>query len=260
MPLSLQPLPAPPPDDVADLRDMLASARIVAAFTGAGISTESGVPDFRTPGSPWLANKPIEYGEFVRSEEARREAWRRKFTMDDLYRGAKPSRGHRALAELVRSGKAPAIITQNIDGLQQAAGTPDEHVIELHGNGTFAVCLSCGCRHELADVRRTFEASGRAPTCASCGGPVKSATISFGQAMPVEAMGRAQDLALACDLFLAIGSSLLVQPAASLPVLAKRRGAALVIINREPTGFDDIADLVVRSEIGTLFDALTATE
>jgi NAD-dependent deacetylase len=246
--------------ELADaLRAMIAQGRRVVAFTGAGISTESGVPDFRTPGSPWMANKPIDFGEWMASEEARCEAWRRKFRMDDIYAGARPSTGHRALARLVAEGKSPGIITQNIDGLHQAAGIPDDKVIELHGNGTYATCLSCGLRHELADVRRAFEATGQAPTCTACGGMVKSATISFGQAMPERAMGRARELALACDLFLAIGSSLVVYPAAGFPVLAKRNGARLVIINREPTDLDSFADLVIAGEIGDVLGPLAAT-
>jgi NAD-dependent deacetylase len=170
------------------LARVIAEAGLVAGFTGAGISTECGIPDFRSPGSPWLQNKPIDFDLFVSSEEMRREAWRRKFTMDDLYRGARPGRGHRALAALAASARMPALITQNIDGLHQASGIPDDRVIELHGNGTYAKCLSCEARAELADVRAAFEANGKAPTCA-CGGLIKSATISFGQAMPEGAMG-----------------------------------------------------------------------
>jgi NAD-dependent deacetylase len=233
-------------------------ATVVAGFTGAGISTESGVPDFRSPGSPWLKNQPIPFEAYIRSREARREAWRRKFTMDDLYRDARPSRGHLALASLVAAGKMPAIITQNIDGLQQQAGVPPEKVIELHGNGTYAACLDCGERHELDWVRQRFEASGEAPDCRECGGIVKSATISFGQAMPEGPMRRAQELTLSCDLFLAIGSSLVVYPAAGFPVLAKRNGATLVIVNREPTELDDLADLVINGEIGDVLAPLIA--
>ena len=242
-----------------ELRAMIARARSIVAFTGAGISTESGVPDFRSPGSPWLVNKPIEFGEWLASEEARCEAWRRKFTMDDIYQGAQPGTGHMALAKLVADGKSPGIITQNIDGLHQAAGIPDGQVVELHGNGTYATCLSCGLRHELADVRREFESTGRAPVCRSCGGMVKSATISFGQSMPEAAMRKARELTLGCDLFLAIGSSLVVYPAAGFPVLAKRNGARLVIINREPTELDSIADLVIPGEIGQVLGPLAAT-
>ena len=248
--------PAGQQDGAAQLLALVARARVAVGFTGAGISTESGVPDFRTPGSPWLENKPVPFEVFLRDPEARREAWRRKFTMDDLYRDARPSRGHRALASLVAGGRMPAIVTQNIDGLHQASGVPTEQVVELHGNGTYASCLSCGRRHELAAVRSRFEASGEAPACEACGGIVKSATISFGQAMPEAAMRRAREAALTCDLFLAVGSSLVVYPAAAFPALAKRNGATLVIVNREPTELDPFADLVVRGEIGPGLEGL----
>ena len=241
-----------PADRIETLARFVGEARCIVGFTGAGISTESGVPDFRSPDSPWMRHKPIPFEAFIKSPEARREAWRRKFTMDDLYRDAKPSRGHAALAALVAAGRMPAIITQNIDGLHQASGIPPECVVELHGNGTYAACLSCGRRHELDRIRPHFEATGDPPACEACGGIVKSATISFGQAMPEQAMRRAHELALSCDLFLAIGSSLVVYPAAAIPALSKRSGARLVIINREPTDLDPLADLVIRGEIGTV--------
>ena len=243
---------------IEDLKALVERAAVIAGFTGAGISTESGVPDFRSPGSPWLKNQPIPFEAYVRSREARREAWRRKFTMDDLYRGARPSRGHLALASLVASGKMPAVITQNIDGLQQEAGTASDKVIELHGNGTYATCLECGQRHELDWVRERFEATGEPPDCRECAGIVKSATISFGQAMPEAPMRRARELTLSCDLFLAVGSSLVVYPAAGFPVMAKRNGAALVIVNREPTDLDEIADLVVNADIGDVLESFIA--
>ena len=245
-------------EQIEDLKALVERSAVVAGFTGAGISTESGVPDFRSPGSPWLKNQPIPFEAYVRSREARREAWRRKFTMDDLYRGARPSRGHLALASLVASAKMPAVITQNIDGLQQEAGTPAQKVIELHGNGTYATCLECGQRHELDWVRSRFEATGEPPDCRACGGIVKSATISFGQAMPEGPMRRAQKLTLACDLFLAVGSSLVVYPAAGFPILAKRNGAALVIVNRESTELDDVADLVINADIGEVLEPFIA--
>jgi NAD-dependent deacetylase len=239
---------------IAELQDWIGEASSVLGFTGAGISTESGVPDFRSPGSPWMRNKPIPFEAFLRSREARREAWRRKFAMDDLYRDARPSRGHLALAALIACGKMPAVVTQNIDGLHQSAGVASDRVVELHGNGTYAACLSCGQRHELAAIREALEATGEPPVCDSCGGIVKSATISFGQPMPRQALLRAQDFALGCDLFLAIGSSLVVYPAAAFPALAKRNGAKLVIINREPTKLDEVADLVINAEIGAVLE------
>ena len=245
--------------DALRLKALVDGAATVVAFTGAGISTESGIPDFRSPGSPWLKNQPIDFDLFIRSEEARREAWRRKFAMDDSYRGAEPSRGHRALAALVAQGRMPGIVTQNIDGLHQASGVPDEQVVELHGNGTYATCLACATRYELTDIRARFEETGEAPRCIWCDDVVKTATISFGQAMPETAMRRAADLATGCDLFLAIGSSLVVYPAAGIPVLAKRAGARLVIINREPTELDGVADEVFGGEIGDLLAPLAAT-
>ncbi len=239
-----------------ELASLLAQSSRAVAFTGAGISTESGIPDFRSPGGLWTQNKPIPFQAFVASREARAEAWRRKFTMDDSYRGAAPNRGHLALAALMRAGRLDAVITQNIDNLHQDSGIPDERLIEIHGNGTYATCLACRRRYELGWVRERFEASGAPPDCEACTGPVKSATISFGQAMPEDKMRRAAALAADCDLFLAIGSSLVVYPAAGLPAAAAENGASLVIINREPTPLDDIATLVLRTEIGPLLSAV----
>lgn len=243
-------------ETIERLHALLDAANTIVAFTGAGISTESGVPDFRSPGSPWMVNKPIPFDVFVAHREARIEAWRRKFAMDDHYRGAKPNRGHLALARLVAEGRSPGVITQNIDGLHQASGLADEQVVELHGNGTYATCLTCGWRHELEAVRPVFEATGEPPACVVCGGIVKSATISFGQAMPQEPMRRAQALTLAADLYLVAGSSLVVFPAASFPAIARRNGAKLVILNREPTELDPLADLVVRGDIGPALGGL----
>ncbi len=245
------------PEQGADLLSRLIhEADVITGFTGAGISTECGVPDFRSPGSPWKQNKPIPYDAFVASEEARLEAWRRKFTMDDLYADARPGRGHRTLADLQRSGRMPVLITQNIDGLHQLAGMPPESVVELHGNGTYAACLDCTTRHELPEIRRVFEREGRPPPCRACGGILKSATISFGQAMPEQAMRKALTAALACDLFLAIGSSLVVFPAAGLPRAAKENGANLIILNGEDTALDAVADLVIRADIGTVLSGI----
>jgi len=237
--------------DIERLRDMIGAATRIVAFTGAGISTESGIPDFRSPGGIWTKYRPIYFDDFMSSEEMRRESWRRKFATDETLLKAEPNAGHRALAKLVEQGRMSAIITQNIDGLHQQSGVPDSKVIELHGNATYATCLDCGHRHELAPIRRAFLESGRLPLCEKCEGIVKTATISFGQAMPEIPMARAQDETLACDLFIVLGSSLVVYPAAGFPALAKRNGAGLVIINRDPTDQDDSADLVVHAEIGS---------
>jgi len=238
---------------IASLRELIEQARVVLPFTGAGISTECGIPDFRSPGGLWTKNRPIPYDEFLASKEMRNESWRRRFAMEDKFATARPGRGHMALASLYCAGKTPGVVTQNIDNLHQDSGIAPEHVIELHGNSTYALCLDCAARYELAWVKERFAAgNGHAPDCPDCGGPIKSATVSFGQAMPEAAMRHAEEFTLGCDLFLAVGSSLVVWPAAGFPLLAKRNGARLVIINREPTEFDTMADLVVREDIGTV--------
>jgi NAD-dependent deacetylase len=232
------------------LRELIDRSRVIVPFTGAGISTECGIPDFRSPGGLWTRNRPIPYDDFISSQEMRNEAWRRRFALEANFSAARPGRGHRALASLHRAGKIPALITQNIDNLHQASGFTSECVVELHGNTTYAICLGCDQRYELSWVRERFEPSEEAPDCPGCGGHIKSATVSFGQTMPIAAMQRAEELTLACDLFIAVGSSLVVWPAAGFPLMAKRNGSALIIINREPTDFDNLADLVVRQDIG----------
>ena len=237
-------------DDTERLHEMIAGAQRIVAFTGAGISTESGIPDFRSPGGIWTKYQPIYFDDFMSSEEMRHEAWRRKFATDETMIKAEPNAGHRALAKLVERGKMTAIITQNIDGLHQRSGVPDSKIIELHGNTTYATCLDCGQRHELAPIRKAFLGKGELPICAKCDGIVKTATISFGQAMPEIQMARAQDETMGCDLFIVLGSSLVVYPAAGFPKIAKRKGAKLVILNREETDQDISADLVIHGEIG----------
>jgi NAD-dependent deacetylase len=232
------------------LRAMIADARCVAIFTGAGISTESGIPDFRSPGGVWSKMSPIYFQDFLRSEAKRREAWERAFSGRAGWTGKAPNAGHYAVARLVQSGKARAVITQNVDNLHQDAGVPADQVIELHGNASYATCLECGLRHELAELKALYEATGDLPACRECGGIVKTATISFGQPMPRGPMARAEADTLACDLFLVLGSSLVVYPAAGFPQLARQNGAKLAIVNREPTEQDATADLVLHDEIG----------
>ncbi|HVC52359.1 MAG TPA: Sir2 family NAD-dependent protein deacetylase [Stellaceae bacterium] len=245
----------PVADDAAALARLLADARRAVVFTGAGISTESGIPDFRSPGGIWTQMAPIYFDDFLASEAARRETWRRRFAMEEMFRAAEPNRGHRAVEALVRRGKVSAVITQNIDGLHEASGIPPEKIVELHGNTTYAHCLDCATRYEIETLRIAFEADGTAPRCARCKGFVKTATVSFGQAMPEEAMRRAQIETLAADLFVVLGSSLVVYPAAGFPELAQRNGATLAIVNREETGLDPLADLVVHEAIGDILGA-----
>jgi NAD-dependent deacetylase len=244
-------------DEIGRLAQLLRAAEHAVVFTGAGISTESGIPDFRSPGGVWDRMPPIYFNDFMSSAEMRRETWRRRFAMEDMFASAKPNAGHKGVAELVRRGKADWVITQNIDNLHQASGVPTEKIIELHGNTTYATCLDCGERYEIAPLRARFEKDGQAPEC-SCGGYVKSATISFGQAMPEAAMGLAQEATLAADVFLVLGSSLVVYPAAGFPLLAKRMGAKLAILNRTPTDQDSHADLVIRTGIGATLSAALA--
>jgi NAD-dependent deacetylase len=244
---------------VSKLRILIDGAQSILPFTGAGISTECGIPDFRSPGGLWTKDQPIPFDAFVSSPDMRDEAWRRRFVMEESFAKAKPGRGHRALASLYRAGKAKALVTQNIDNLHQASGISPYDIVELHGNTTYALCLDCAERYELSWVRQRFEADGeRAPDC-HCGGFIKTATVSFGQAMPADAMARAEQLSKHCDLFLAVGSSLVVWPAAGFPLMAKRNGAALVIVNREPTEFDELADLVVRADIGDVLAPFIAS-
>jgi len=237
-------------DEAERLREMVDAAERIVAFTGAGISTESGIPDFRSPGGIWTRYKPIYFDDFMASDEMRRESWTRKFATDETMLKAEPNAGHRALAKLVEQGRMSAIITQNVDGLHQRSGVPDSKIIELHGNTTYATCLDCGHRHELGPIRRAFLEKGALPICEKCEGIVKTATISFGQAMPEVPMLRAQEETLACDLFIVLGSSLVVYPAAGFPQLARRNGASFVIVNREPTDQDAGADLVIHKDIG----------
>jgi NAD-dependent deacetylase len=236
--------------EIDELRRMIASAQRIVAFTGAGISTESGIPDFRSPGGIWTKMRPIEFSDFLSSAEMRRESWRRKFAIDETFKRAEPNAGHRALSRLVEQRKMLAVITQNIDGLHQASGIPEDKVIELHGNSTYAACLDCKRRYELDWVRDVFAQGEKLPICTVCGGNIKTATISFGQAMPEAEMERAHEVTRQADLMITLGSSLVVYPAAGFPILAKRNGARYVIVNREPTDQDELADLVINAEIG----------
>ena len=240
----------------AELARLIADARRIVVFTGAGISTESGIPDFRSPGGVWSKMKPIQFQDFVASEAKRREAWERAFGGRAGWVGREPNAGHMAVARLVAQGRASSVITQNVDNLHQASGVPVDQVIELHGNASYATCLDCGERHELDELKLLYEASGDLPACRLCSGVVKTATISFGQSMPLGPMAQAEAETKACDLFLVLGSSLVVYPAAGFPVMAKRGGARLAIVNREETELDGYADLVLHDEIGPVMSAV----
>jgi NAD-dependent deacetylase len=246
--------------DATALKTLIADAHRVVFFTGAGLSTESGIPDFRSPGTGlWNRVRPIDFQDFVASEEVRQLSWRRRFDGERVLERAKPNLGHVAIARLVETGKVISVITQNVDNLHQESGIPEAQVIELHGNAHYARCLSCQKRYELEALEVVFRRDDRIPPCERCGGIIKTATISFGQSMPEREMMRADEAVHACDLCVVAGSSLVVYPAASFPELAKQRAARLAIVNREPTPLDELADLVVHAELGvTLSQVLEA--
>ncbi|MBI3835051.1 MAG: Sir2 family NAD-dependent protein deacetylase [Planctomycetes bacterium] len=240
-------------EDVKKLAEWIADARSTVAFTGAGISTESGIPDFRSPGGVWSRHKQVMYDEFLNSREARARYWKMRIEAYREFAAAQPNAGHLALAELESTGRLQAVITQNIDGLHQLAGS--KRVIELHGTARKIACVNCGKEWEPEEVHALIDAGNEAPDCDECAAPLKSKTISFGQAMPIEEMAEAERLAMRSDLFLAIGSSLVVEPAASLPRIAALNGATLVIINRDPTPLDCYARLILRSPIAPTMSA-----
>lgn len=238
----------------------LRQSQRTVVLTGAGLSTESGIPDFRSPGGLWSQMRPIEFDDFISSERARQEDWRRRFEMADLFARSEPNAAHRAIAHLAADGPVTTVVTQNIDGLHRRAGTPAERLIEIHGTGDHARCLDCGLRHEIADAERLIAETGVSPRCTRCGGLVKAAIISFGEAMPEAAMRAAQEAAAACDLLIAAGTSLVVYPAASLPLIAHGAGARIVIASREATEQDEIADISIRSALAATFAPLESLE
>jgi NAD-dependent deacetylase len=228
----------------------------IVFFTGAGISTESGVPDFRSPGGVWTKYQPVYFQDFIASEAARIRHWQLKKATYELYKKVQPNIGHYAIRDFEKRGKLLGLITQNIDGLHGLSGVSAEKIVELHGTDRLVTCLECGKRFEPANVYESLSEDFSAPTCDACGGLLKSANVSFGQQMPVQAMQQAQAWSQAAEIFVVIGSSLQVQPAASFPVIAKRSGALLAIINRDATPLDDLADFVYHGGIGEFFGKL----
>lgn len=239
------------------IADWIASAERGVSFTGAGISTESGIPDFRSPGGFWDRNDASKFTiqNFVRDPEHRKERWkmtaeRRSFVRDDV----EPNDGHRALARLEKLGLFRGVITQNVDRLHQRAGS--ERVLELHGNATEYMCLSCDDRGPIGEVVERVKAGEEDPSCEQCGGIVKTATVSFGQQLPTDVVMEAREWSDEADVFLVVGSSLVVYPAAGFPEIAKAAGARLVIVNKEPTPQDDAADAVVLGGAGETLNAI----
>ncbi len=244
------------PSTIERVAGWLRQARRAVVFTGAGISTESGIPDFRSPGGVSARNQPVYYNDFLSSAEARFEYWRQKSEAAKDFLQAKPNAGHLTIARWEQQGHVVGVITQNIDGLHQEAGS--RRVLEVHGTARWITCVDCQSRYEPLPLIESFRAQQQVPDCPACGGRLKSATISFGQPLPVDVMEESSDLAETSDLFLAIGSSLVVYPAAGLPEAARRAGAKLVIINRDPTDQDATADAVIREPIGVTLTQIDA--
>lgn len=244
------------PNRLGEFADRLRRCGKIVFFTGAGISTESGVPDFRSPGGIWTRYQPVYFSDFMTSEEARIRQWKMKKETHQLYKAVKPNVGHYAIAEFEKRGQLRGLITQNIDGLHEIAGVSPQKIVELHGTDRRIVCLKCGKTFDPEPIYETIVDHFKIPTCDACGGFLKAATISFGQAMPVEAMSRAHEVSEEAEVFVVVGSSLVVQPAASFPVIAKENGAYLAIVNRDPTPLDGIADFIHRGEIGEFFSKL----
>src|SRR5258706_10618713 len=239
-----------------DFAARLKQSRAVVFFTGAGISTESGVPDFRSPGGVWSKYQPVLFPDFLASEAARVQHWQLKKATYELFKRVKPNVGHYAICEFEQRGQLLGLITQNIDGLHKIAGSSETSLVELHGTDRLVTCLNCGKAYQPADVYEKWHDGLPTPTCDPCGGYLKSANVSFGQSMPIEAMQRAQQWSEEAEIFIVIGSSLQVQPAATFPVIAKRAGALLAIVNRDPTPLDDLADFVHNGAIGEFFRQL----
>jgi NAD-dependent deacetylase len=238
-------------NNISQLAEAVRESERPVFFTGAGISTESGIPDFRSPKTGlWNQLQPIQFQDFIGSEEIRKEAWTRKFKGKGNMEAAKPNLGHRALVELFALEKCHGVITQNVDNLHQESGLPEKLIVELHGNATYAKCLDCGKRYQLHAIKQEFENEGTVLPCRTCGGIIKTATISFGQAMPEEEMTIAANMTKECDLMIVLGSSLTVYPAAAFPEQVAASGKPVVIINREPTSLDNRALLRIGEGIG----------
>ena len=232
----------------------IANARSAVALTGAGISTESGIPDFRSPGGVWSKYRTVYFDEFLASEDARTEYWKQKCEMHPEFASAEPNAGHRVLASWEEEGRLRGVVTQNIDGLHQMAGS--RRVLELHGTARQAACLDCAAEFDIDPLVELFLSTGRAPECPECGGRLKHATVSFGQQLPSDVLQQAVEWCEKAEIVLAIGSSLVVTPAANLPAIAHQAGARLVIINQTTTPLDDVADIVIHESIGRTLTAL----
>jgi len=242
-------------EKITEVAEMISKRGNTVIFTGAGISTESGIPDYRSQGGLWDKFQPVYFDDFMSREDARIEYWRQWEGLYHTLNQAAPNMGHRAVAELYKLGYVQTVVTQNIDGMHQAAGIPDKAVIELHGNTRRIRCMQCSAISTTAAAQERLASGDPAPAC-DCGGCLKPDTISFGQSMPMEKVHQAIALSEQSDLFIVVGSTLLVQPAAHMPIYAKRNNAFLVIINLSDTGCDDMADILIREKAGGVLDGI----
>ena len=240
----------PTADEIAALADLIHSANRIVVLTGAGISTESGIPDYRGPNGVWSTGKPPTIGDFMENEESRRVYWQRRLESYPNLLAAQPNPAHRSLVALERSGKLTGIVTQNIDGLHQRAGSSPDHVIELHGSAHIVRCTNCGTVFTGEEVQQWLRDGNRYPSCPVCGGILRTATVLFGEPLPREVLDRSIELTRNADLLLVVGSSLVVNPAAKLPLIAKRNGASVAIVNRTETRQDALAELRLAGSAG----------
>src|SRR6266516_4328436 len=239
-----------------DATELMKHAQRIVALTGAGISTESGIPDFRSPGSIWQQQPPVSYQDFISKPETRQQYWQTRRNLSAQVLSARPNAAHLALADLERKKRLLGIVTQNFDGLHQDAGNNQEHIVEMHGTSRAAACTHCGQRSSIQELQQRIDAGEIDPLCPDCGGFLKAATILFGQRVPEAELSRARELALTCDLFLVVGSSLKVTPAATLPRLALKNDVPLIIVNLQSTPLDDYADVVIQEKAGDVLPPL----
>jgi NAD-dependent deacetylase len=245
-------------EQLQDAAELMKEAQRIVALTGAGISTESGIPDFRSLGSIWQQVPPVSYQDFISKPEARQQYWQTRRNLSAQVLSARPNAAHLALAELERKNRLLGIVTQNFDGLHHDAGNNEEHIVEMHGTSRAAACTLCGKRSSIKELQQRIDAGEIDPLCPDCGGFLKAATILFGQRVPDEELIRARKLALSCDLLLVVGSSLKVTPAATLPRLALKNDVPLIIINLQPTPLDDYAEIVINEKVGVVLPPLVS--
>tara|TARA_B100001989_G_scaffold242295_1_gene208948 strand:- start:1075 stop:1821 length:747 start_codon:yes stop_codon:yes gene_type:complete len=232
-----------------EISELIATSKKIVVLTGAGISTESGLPDFRSKDGFWTQNKPIQFQEFIEDEEKQRLSWSRNIELQKILEEINPNIGHAFVEKIINLNKENFLITQNIDGLHQRSGIPEEKIVEIHGNAIEAKCLNCEKKANILDFHAAIKSNTPLPKCVNCNGIVKVATISFGQPMNENDMLRASSISSQCDLMIVMGSSLSVMPAGQIPNLAIQSGAKLIILNREETIYDSIADIVVNDEL-----------